>query len=109
MKNTNNNNKNSLLSLKDCNTYDLLYIFNKYIVDDKIKPYKDNIMLYLIKNKINGATILKTTRKQFAQDFFRIFHNTKINEAAITAYDKIIKFNVDEKRKQATASYIHYK
>ena len=95
-------------TLLHCNQYDILYIFNKYIIDNKIKPYKDSIMSYLIKNNINGPKILKMTRKQFAQHIFQMFGNTKINQAAVTAYDKIVKFNFDEEKKNQS-SYMHYK
>eukprot|EP01084_Bolivina_argentea_P100563 180524_1 len=80
-------------SLAECTTDDILSILSKWMNDKKIVAHKKQIAAYIKSHNINGDILLKTGRKQFAQNVMSYCGTKKVHLAVNKVYDSLRKYN----------------
>eukprot|EP01084_Bolivina_argentea_P271197 461371_1 len=90
---------NKPVSIAECNVDQIIYIINlPTILDkfDKLKPYKQQILVYLNQTDMNGTKLVEIGRKVFMTQAAAHLANKKLTIQFGQLFNAIIKFDVSK-------------
>eukprot|EP01084_Bolivina_argentea_P083744 151611_1 len=90
---------NDPTTIRDCTLDQIVHAFNNVnIFDnlDKLLPYKNKIIDYIIHYKLNGAKLCEMKRKEFMIQISQYFDNTQLRGQLGVLYDTIMNLKLTE-------------
>ena len=93
------NKKGNKIRIEDCNLYEMEKLINDILIElnnVSLNEYKNFILEYFIKNKIDGKKFKSMQKTEFTKSIAKYVNNTKLTEPFTKLYFAIIVFDLNK-------------